>query len=211
MACSGLQPVSAAGDVRPSTNPFDPKGTHMTTITLPASSRRHRVDRPVPARPSRLAAPTRPAPTGFCYVAVNLSGRLSVLDGSGVFPLGRRTCSGTVYPVELADGVVCWLDADHLGGSINAVAGQICLDLSAGTFVGPDDAPFVCGPALFTGRTADRPTGLAEGQLRRILDAHAHAVADGGDLGDLDLLDVEDLDLGLGLDLVDVDLSVDLA
>ena len=145
----------------------------MTTMTTPAA--------PTLGRPARRV--TQPAlaahPAGVCYAIVNLNGRLSVMDapdgGAELFPLGRRTTSGTVYRVDLGDDIACWLDGDHLGHCINPVAAQLCAELSGGRFIGPDDAPFVCGPVLFVGANA---VGLSDSQLRRIVDAHAVASTD---------------------------------
>jgi hypothetical protein len=176
----------------------------MTTITMLAPTLHRRAHgTTTPACTTQLAVPTSPAvtghPAGFCYATVNLAGRLSVMDiptgGTGLFPLGRRTSSGTVYRVDLGDGIACWLDGDHLGQCINPVAAQLCLDLSGGTFIGPDDAPFVCGPVLFTGRNATGPVGLSDSQLRRIVDAHALAAT--GEPCDPDLTGLADLQVGL--------------
>jgi hypothetical protein len=99
--------------------------------------------------------------------------------------MNRRTQTGITYRIDLGDGITCWLDGDQQDGSgdLNWVATQICTELSGGTFAGPDDTPFVCGPALFTGTafTSTLGTGaieLSERQLRRVVDAHAAASAD---------------------------------
>ena len=171
----------------------------MTTITLPAPTDGQLADgASTPARITQLTVPTPPAhrthQAGFCYATVHLSGRLTLTDaatGSGLFPLGRRTTSGEVYRVALRAGITCWLDGDHLGHSINPVATQMCLELSGGTFAGPDDAPFICGPVLFTGPTNGAGAGLSDRQLRRIVDAHAAASL--GEQSDLEPADTVDL------------------
>lgn len=168
----------------------------MTTITLTAPTTGQTAhDASAPARITQLTVPTplarRTRPAGFRYVTVQLSGRLSIADaptGRALFPLGRRSASGTAYPVALADGITCWLDGDHLGRDINPVATAMCAELSGGTFVGPDDAPFACGPVLFTAGPTDTPAGLSDQQLRRIVDAHTTASL--AELADLDLADL---------------------
>lgn len=159
----------------------------MTTITTPAALRRPARGTAQPALATQLAIATPPAfaadPEGFCYATVNLSGRLSVLDapagGAGLFPLGRRNTSGTVYRVDLGDAIACWLDGDHLGRSMNPVATQICAALSG---LGHTDWWFAAstfGQVVFTGvsDTGD-PLGLSDAQLTRIADEHAHADAE---------------------------------
>lgn len=133
-------------------------------------------------RPAPTICPPAPAPADAgCYAAVNLSGRLRVLDapagGDGVFPIGRGTATGTVYRVDLDRGIACWLDSDHQHGEINWMATQICSALSRQPFTDPWGAPFVCGPVLFTAahRTGSAPGGLDDAQLGRIADAHADA------------------------------------
>ena len=106
----------------------------MTTITTPASTlRRPAPGTTQPGFATQLGIPTPPAPAadpeGFCYATVNLAGRLSVLHapagGAALFPLGRRTTSGTVYRVDLGDDIACWLDGYHLGYAVIPVATQI--------------------------------------------------------------------------------------
>lgn len=175
----------------------------MTAITLTAPTNDQVADDAyAPARITQLTVPTPPArrthQAGFRYATVQLSGRLSIAEastGGALFPLGRRTASGTAYRVALGEGITCWLDGDHLGRDINPVATQVCLELSDDIFGGPDDAPFVCGPVLFTGGPTGTPAGLSDRQLRLIVDAHATASL--GELADLDLADLDLADLGL--------------
>jgi hypothetical protein len=121
---------------------------------------------------------------GLCYATVSQSGRLRVHttrhDVAGLFPLARRTATGTAYRIPLDGGITCWLDGDHQDGSgeINIAASRICAALSRRPFTDPWDAPFVCGPVLFTGPSragAAAPVGLSDAQLARIADAHATA------------------------------------
>jgi hypothetical protein len=122
-----------------------------------------------------------PADTGFCFVLVNPAGRLSIVDapfgGPALFPLGRRTVSGLVWRIDLGDRLVCWLDGDAYGGagSVNLAATQMSRDL-LGDHQWPFDEPYLCGPALFTGRdAAGRSEGLCDGQLSLLVEAHAAA------------------------------------
>lgn len=170
----------------------------MTTITLTApTSGQTAHGASAPARITQLTVPApparRPRPAGFRYVTVQLSGRLSIADaptGGVLFPLGRRSASGTAYPVALGDGITCWLDGDQLGRDINAVVTGMCVALSGGTFVGPDDAPFACGPVLFTGGPTGTPAGLLDRQLRCLVEAHTTASL-------AELADLDPADLGL--------------
>jgi hypothetical protein len=139
---------------------------------------------------STLSIPTTPlqtprsvTTTGLCHVMISLSGKLSILDasnnGTGLFPLSRRTVTGAAYRIVLDEGLICWLDGDHQGGTgeINWVGTQVCTALSQQPYVDPWDEPFVCGPVLFTGSgsVGDLPVGLDDAQLRRVVDAHAAA------------------------------------
>jgi hypothetical protein len=146
--------------------------TMTITVTTPA--------------PAPVAAGTGPVPRAVrtpdagC-VAVSLSGRLrlsSTDTAAGPAAMNRRTRTGTIYRIDLDRGITCWLDGDHHDGSgeLNWVATQICAELSGGTFTDPWDAPFVCGPVLFT---ATGGVALSEEQLRRVADAHAAASIDG--------------------------------
>jgi hypothetical protein len=151
----------------------------MTMLNTPALALR-----PPPRGATQPAVATQPVcaarPDGFCYVTVNLSGRLSVIDapagGAGLFPLGRRTTSGTAYRIDLSDDIACWLDGDHLGRSINPVATQICVALSGHGHTDWRFTTFAFGQVVFTGisHTGD-PIGLSDAQLTRIADEHAHA------------------------------------
>jgi len=133
-------------------------------------------------RPAPAAAP----PPGRCYAAVSLSGRLCLLhapaDATTRAALGRRTATGTVYRIDLDGGITAWLDGDHQDGSgeLNWAATQICAALSGDAFTDPWDAPFVCGPVLFTGTdpagtNTTHPLGLCDAQLAHIIAAHAAA------------------------------------
>jgi hypothetical protein len=146
------------------------------------------VTKPAPA-PAATAIATGPVsravftPDAGC-VAVSLSGRLRLPStdiAAGTAAMNRRTRTGTIYRIDLDRGITCWLDGDHHDGSgeLNWVATQICAELSGGTFTDPWDAPFVCGPALFTATGATGPVALSEEQLRRVVDAHAAASIDG--------------------------------
>lgn len=136
-----------------------------STITLATST---------PADDGHLSA-------GFCFALVNTVGRLSVLDapsgGPGLFPLGRRTVSGLVWRVYLDHDLVCWLDGDahDRAGRVNLAATGMSLNL-LGDRRWPLDEPYLCGPALFTGRDpADQPMGLSEQQLWLLAETHANA------------------------------------
>ncbi len=133
-------------------------------------------------RPAPTAVAAVPADTVACLcVAVNLSGRLSILETSrgtrhGV-ALARRTVGGVVHRVALGEGIIAWLDGDDQDGSgeLNWTATQMCTALSDAGFTGPSDAPFVCGPVLFTATAAGAAVGLSDAQLARVIDAHAAA------------------------------------
>jgi hypothetical protein len=64
---------------------------------------------------------TRPKLNSFCYIRIDLTGRLTVLHapdgGADLFPLGRRTASGVVERLDLDDSLAVWLvgDAQHAG------------------------------------------------------------------------------------------------
>ena len=136
-------------------------------------------------RPAPAAAPASaksPADLGYLAV-VSVTGGLrlpAAASDATATALRRRTQTGTTYRVDLGGGITCWLDGDQQDGTgeLNWVATAMCTALSGGTFAGPDDAPFVCGQALFTGTAGDRPIALSERQLRRVVDAHAAASAD---------------------------------
>lgn len=148
-----------------------------TTLTLP---------RPAPVATHEPAQPSVEPPAGSGYFAVvSVSGGLrlpTAANDATATSMHRRTQTGTTYRIDLGDGITCWLDGDQQDGSgqLNWVATQICTELSGGTFAGPHDAPFVCGPALFTGTafTGTGAYGLSERRLRRVVDAHAAATAD---------------------------------
>jgi hypothetical protein len=158
----------------PTTKNGEPTMTMTMTMTTTGSA---------PANPApSLAAFT---PDLGCFAAVNLSGRLSLPspdDAAGTGPMSRRTHTGTAYRIDLGGGIACWLDGDHQDGSggLNWVATQMCTELSGGTFTDPWDAPFVCGPALFTATAAGGtgPAALSDEQLRRVVDAHAASADD---------------------------------
>ena len=143
-----------------------------TTMTLARSAP------PGPAAPPPTAA--QPSADLGYHATVSVCGslRLPAAPSNGTATaMNRRTRSGTTLRIDLGDGIACWLDGDQQDGSgeLNWVATQMCTALSGGTFVGPDDAPFVCGLALFTGTAGTGPVGLSEWQLRRVVDAHAAA------------------------------------
>lgn len=124
------------------------------------------------------ATTTAPIHRGFRYAAVSLTGRLSVLEapdgGARLMRMGRRNTTGTVYRVDLDDGITCWLDGDHQGvrsGAINSAATQICAALSLEPFADP----FVSGPVILTGADGDQPAGLTDQQISIIAEAHACA------------------------------------
>ncbi len=133
-------------------------------------------------RPALTAAPTRRIrPDTSLSVAVNVAGRLSMVDSdTGVCDaasLARRTGGGSVHRIALADGITACLDGDDQDGTgeLNWAATQMCATLCDTTFTGPHDAPFLCGPVLFTAAAADHAVGLSDGQLARLIDAHAAA------------------------------------
>jgi hypothetical protein len=112
-----------------------------------------------------------------CVAVVAATGRLNLLEASNaVTPaaMRRRTVTGLVHGIDLPAGITCWVDGDQQDGSgePNDTATRMCLELSGGMFAGPDDAPFVCGPVLFTGSTGQR---LSDEQVARIIDARATA------------------------------------
>lgn len=133
--------------------------------------------------PTTVQPSTSPSTMVGCIAAVSPSGRLrlpAAPSNTSALALSRRTSTGTTYRIDLGAGISCWLDGDQADGSgeLNWVATIMCAALSDGTFVGLDDAPFVCGLVLFTGTAANGPAALSEQQLRRIVDAHAAARAD---------------------------------
>lgn len=139
--------------------------------------------------PPAVAPPTaevRPAEPGY-IVAVSPSGRLRLPTTADVHSVAmhRRTHTGAIYRINLGGNINCWLDGDqHDGtGEVNPIATAMCTALSRGAFLGPNDAPFVCGLVLFTGTrhihlAGTGPVGLTDAQLRRIVDAHATASED---------------------------------
>lgn len=147
-----------------------------TTMTL---------TRPAPAIPATTAVPAvAPPPADLGYLAaVSVRGDLrlpAAASDATTTAMHRRTQTGTTYRIDLGDGITCWLDGDQQDGSgeLNWVATAMCTALSGDAFTGPDDAPFVCGLALFTGTAGTGPIRLSERQLRRVVDAHAAASAD---------------------------------
>jgi hypothetical protein len=134
-----------------------------------------------PPAPTPAATPTPAQPDTRTCIAVHLTGRLSIMEGSfgvgGSAGLAGRSASGTVYRIDLADGITAWLDGDDQDGAgePNWAATQMCEALCDTAFAGPHDAPFVCGPVLFTATSPGGPAGLAAVQLARLLDAHAAA------------------------------------
>ena len=113
-----------------------------------------------------------------CYATISVAGRLTVLDATtsatGGFPNRRRTATGAAYRINLDGGISCWLDGDHQDGSgqLNWAATQICTALSRRPFTDPWDAPFVCGPVLFTGTDPVLPGALTDAQLARLIDTY---------------------------------------
>lgn len=151
-----------------------------TTMTL---------TKPAPARPATApaSATVQLAAELGCIAAVSIGGGLrlpAAPSNATAITMNRRTHTGTTYRIDLRDGIACWLDGDQQNGSgeLNWAATQMCTALSGGTFIGPDDAPFVCGLVLFTGNAASShgndPVALSERQLRSVLDAHAAASGD---------------------------------
>jgi hypothetical protein len=169
----------------PTTLPTTRSTTVSTTLTL---------NRPTPARPTAVAPTSAAAPAvtqpsvDLGYLAtVSVRGELllpAAANNATATALQRRTRTGTAYRIDLGDGITCWLDGDQQDGSgeLNWAATQMCTALSGGTFLGPEDVPFVCGPALFCGTSTASPqagpVALSDDQLRRIVDVHAGYVAD---------------------------------
>jgi hypothetical protein len=127
--------------------------------------------------PTRTTGVATLAPEPACIVVVTPSGRLRLPTApaqADASVLPRRTRTGTTYRIELPGGIACWLDGDHYAGELNWPATQMCQQLSHGSFTGPDDAPFVCGPVLFTGTGRDGVLiALSERQVRRVVEAYA--------------------------------------
>ncbi len=109
------------------------------------------------------------------HLVVNLSGRLTYLDTvDALTALHRRTQTGTTYRIELGDGLAVWLDGDvHPAGGINWVATHMATDVLGKPYACPWDAPFLCGPVIFTGAGPGAGAGLAEQHLALLVDAHA--------------------------------------
>lgn len=150
-------------------------------MTITAIKPAHTAPQPaplIPPSPARIATTTDQS---TFYAAVNLTGRLSVLDApanaAGLAPLSRRTTTGLVYRIDLDHGITCWLDGDHQHGAadINPIATHLCAALSTQPYTDPWDAPFVCGPVVFTGTDGSRLVALNDAQLTRLVDAHADA------------------------------------
>ncbi|MGC5054936.1 hypothetical protein ACLQ2S_26225 [Micromonospora sp. DT48] len=109
------------------------------------------------------------------HLVVSLSGRLTFLDTvDALTDFHRRTQTGTTYRIELGDGLAVWLDGDvHPAGDINWAASHMATDVLGKPYACPWDAPFLCGPVIFTGA---RPgAGLTEEHLALLVDAHAAA------------------------------------
>jgi hypothetical protein len=120
-------------------------------------------------------APAATAADEFCYIAVNVHGRLSVAfapdGGHHLFPLTRRTTSGHAYRLDVADDITAWTSGD--GGANNTKATQMCLTLALSPLPDLVYTDPVGGPVLFTGWHAGHPVGLTDDQCARIVDAHA--------------------------------------
>jgi hypothetical protein len=129
-------------------------------------------------RPSPTAAPAVPTTAPSLYLTVNLTGRLSTVDrqtGADGAALARRTTGGTVHRVSLASGITAWLDGEEQNGSgeLNWVATHMLAALCSTAFTCGDDAPFVCGPVVFTATAVGEPVGLSDAQVVALIDAHA--------------------------------------
>lgn len=154
--------------------------TTMTMATTLIEPRRW----PTPAAPAftAVSAVKQPSADLDYLVTVSVRGALLLLPAAAgnatATAMRRRTQSGAAYRIDLDEGVTCWLDGDQQDGSgeVNWAATQMCIALSGGRFAGPEDAPFVCGPALFTGTSAADPVALSDEQVRRIVDTHADHV-----------------------------------
>ncbi len=134
-----------------------------------------------PTPPTPRHRDTQPSTGVGRIAAVSPSGRLRLLaaGNTAATALNRRTRTGTTYRIDLGAGISCWLDGDQAdGGELNWVATSMCATLSEGRFVGPDDAPFMCGLVLFTGTATAGPAALPEQQLRQVVSVHCAATAD---------------------------------
>ncbi|GAA0911522.1 hypothetical protein [Virgisporangium aurantiacum] len=162
--------------------------TVSTTMTLTRPRLRPTTAAPASTREGTAVPAVQRPSADLGYLAmVSVHGDLllpAAVNNATATAMRRRTQSGTAYRIDLGGGITCWLDADQQDGSgeLNWAATQMCTALSDGTFAGPEDAPFVCGPALFTGTTAygpqTHPVALSDEQLRRIVDVHADHIAD---------------------------------
>jgi len=132
-------------------------------------------------RPSSVPAPGATDINPGHYAVLNPSGRLSVFDppSGQATPatLGRRTTTGTVYRIDLDDGITCWLNGDQRRwGEDNWVANDVCARLSLYPGTDPSDPALDArGTVLFTGTAAAGLTGLSDAQLHRLTIAHAAA------------------------------------
>ncbi|MFF0348914.1 hypothetical protein ACFYP0_14565 [Micromonospora arida] len=130
-------------------------------------------------RPPLDIRKSTPAPAQQAtYLMVGPSGRLTVLeapaDGGGL-RLGRRITTGAAYRVQLDECTVMWFEDDQQGRGVpNWAATQMALETSGRSYLGPWDAPYLCGPVIFTGagRGAE-PIGLTDRQFSLLVDAHA--------------------------------------
>ncbi|WP_444951081.1 hypothetical protein [Micromonospora ureilytica] len=125
-------------------------------------------------RPSLDTRKSAPAPAQQAtYLMVGPSGRLTVLaapaDGD------RRITTGAAYRVQLDECTVMWLEDDQQGRGVpNWTATQMALETTGLPYLGPWDAPYLCGPVIFTGAGRDaEPIGLTDRQFSLLVDAHA--------------------------------------
>jgi len=130
------------------------------------------------AHPRRTSLVDADGVDSFCYVRIDLTGRLTILHaptgGAGLFPLNRRTATGTVERLDAGDGIAVWLDGDEqdAGMHTNWAATHLYRKLANPT---PGQTAELCwlhGPALFTGFNGHDPTSLSAGQRDRLTAAH---------------------------------------
>ncbi|MFG3642468.1 hypothetical protein ACGF3C_19615 [Micromonospora sp. NPDC047762] len=125
-------------------------------------------------RPPLDARKSVPTPAQqVTYLMVGPSGRLTVLEAPA--DGGRRITTGAAYRVQLDEYTVMWLEDDQQGSGVpNWAATQMALETTGRPYLGPWDAPYLCGPVIFTGagRHAE-PVGLTDRQFSLLVDAHA--------------------------------------
>ncbi|MCZ7375287.1 hypothetical protein [Micromonospora sp. WMMC250] len=125
-------------------------------------------------RPPLDMRKSAPAPAQQAtYLMVGPSGRLTVLEAAA--DGGRRITTGAAFRVRLDEYTVMWLEDDQQGNGVpNWTATQMALETTGRPYLGPWDAPYLCGPVIFTGagRHAE-PIGLTDRQFSLLVDAHA--------------------------------------